>query len=53
VNILLIPSRIHFDQAKVETTGKQKEERSKRAIPGETRKVAALRHGQGAFLIPR
>jgi hypothetical protein len=40
-----------FIQANVETNVKQKEEQSKRDIPGVTKNLAALRHAQGAFLI--
>jgi hypothetical protein len=42
-----------FIQANVETNVKQKEEQSKRAIPGVTKQLAALRHAQGAYLIAR
>jgi hypothetical protein len=38
-------------QANVETNVKQNEELSKRAIPGVTKYLAALRHAQGAYLI--
>jgi hypothetical protein len=47
-----------FIQAKAETNVKTKtkmkmtkEEQSKRAIPGVTKYLAALRHAQGAYLI--
>jgi hypothetical protein len=46
-----------FIQASVETNvkakgrAKQKREQSKRAIPGETKLLAALRRAQGAYLI--
>jgi hypothetical protein len=39
------------DQCKMETNVKQNEELSKRAIPGVTKYLAALRHAQGAYLI--
>jgi hypothetical protein len=42
-----------FIQANVETNVKQNEELSKRAIPGVTKYLAALRHVQGAYLITR
>jgi hypothetical protein len=42
-----------FIQANVETNVKQNEELSKRAIPGVTMYLAALRHAQGAYLIAR
>jgi hypothetical protein len=40
-----------FIQANVETNVKEKEVQSKRAIPGVTKYLAALRHAQGAYLI--
>jgi hypothetical protein len=40
-----------FIQAKVEANVKQKEEQSKRAIPGATKYIAALRHAHIASLI--
>jgi hypothetical protein len=42
-----------FIQAKVETIVQQREEQSKRAIPGVTKYLAALRRAQGAYLIAR
>jgi hypothetical protein len=42
-----------FIQANVETNVKQNEEQSNRAITGETKYLAALRHAQGAYLIAR
>jgi Reverse transcriptase (RNA-dependent DNA polymerase) len=42
-----------FIQANVETNLKHNEELSKRAIPGVTKYLAALRHAQGAYLIAR
>jgi hypothetical protein len=43
----------NFIQANVETNVKQNEELSKRAIPGVTKYLAALRLAQGAYLIAR